>query len=187
MIGKENVMTKKQFGIVVALFSIMLVLALVGGTWKSVLAEGTQNLTGLGIPVTGCAAGLPDMQSCTGPYVENLGGVCVPLGIQETVNAVDDKNVPGKGQITPITSVLKVTVPLNGVDSTDYIFGEAVIVYFTNQDAIQKYMADPTKYTIMWYDPAAEKWVAVETMLLDGKLVDKNIHAGLYIVAEVNQ
>jgi hypothetical protein len=179
MIRKENIMTKKQFWTVLTLFSMLLVLALVGGTWSTVLAEGTiVTDNGLGIPVTGCEAGLPDMQNCTGPYVPGLGGVCVPFGIEEEVKAAGDATVPGSGQFAPITDVLKVTVN----DSPDFVFGDAVIVYFTNQNAIQKYMEDPSKYSIMWYDPAAGKWEKVETTLLDGKLVDKNVRAGLYIV-----
>ena len=176
-------MTKKQFGIAFTVFSMLMVLALVGGTWVTAMAQGTDfRSQGLGIPVTGCAAGLPDMQSCTGPYVPGLGGVCVPFGMVEEVRAKDDPTIPGKDQITPLTDVLKVTVPVNGVDTTEYQFSDAVEVYFTHQGAIQKYLADPSKYSIMWFDAAAGKWVKVETTFLDGKLVDRNIRSGLYIV-----
>jgi hypothetical protein len=175
-------MTKKQFGVVFTLFTIVLVLSMIGGTWVTALAQGTITNNRLGIPVTGCSAGLPDMQSCTGPYVGGLGGVCVPFGITEDVKAIGDPTLPGMDQITPVTNVLKVSVNVNGVDTTDYTFGEAVEVYFTNQNAIQKFTADPSNLSIMWYDPILTKWVKVETILLDGKLVDKNIHSGLYVV-----
>jgi hypothetical protein len=173
-------MSKKQFGFIFSIFAALLVVALVGGTWGTALAQGTVPR----IPVTGCVSGLPNMGDCQGPYVKDLGGVCIPFVVTEEVKAKGDQAIPGLDQIQPVTDILKVTVMVDGTETTDFQFSDSVMVYFTQQGAIQKYMAEPGVYSIFWFDPDASKWVKVETTLLDGKLVDQNVHSGLYVVGK---
>lgn len=181
----------KQNGYIILVFMCMVLLAVAGGSWSVVQAQGSVPEEPPEEP-PGPPLGAPAVVTVTGEgllhEIADLGSVVEPTGAVEagfeltSAGELETDLPEGFDERTP---GIRLTVTDSaGNEVPDYTFGESVVVTFgLSDDDLAAYLADG-EISIYYYDEVNEEWVKVETTLVGETLVAEVDKPGLYVIGK---
>jgi hypothetical protein len=188
-------MTSKQLKVGFILFAFILAVAFLGGSWESSLAQ-TPGTVPLRAPLTPAIVPLIPVTGCPGPFIETVGGLCVPVGVVEndlTVKAEVNLNAVGLDNFTTYSDVMLSFVEQKNADGTikkimDYEFLEnepGASIYFDLSESSLKAFKQNSSISIFWFNPETSAWEKIPSTLGSGtgQLVAPISVCGLYVVA----